>query len=517
MVTWILMLLACKSEAPPTCEFACQEEASPPCEADLDGDGWTCASDCDDNEAAVNPDAEETCDGIDNNCDGLVDTSPEVQGYYDEDGDIFVGIPSYSLCDDDLYYVSNDCDESDPLTNDGAPERCDDGIDNNCDGNIDELGCASWVKVGEDPQTGLGWVMDVATADRSHWATLSYGIGVIPPTVRSFQGDPGEIDFAEAWRYEGGIPSYLGMAVAAWEGRRYMAMVNASVGTAELLEVEEGEATPTLLASHGLGPFILKLSLESSTDGLVLAAGSYDGQVLMFDDPDQGDASFNDGRRFLVQAASYETYLGESVLLLPDPGGDGVPELVMFAERDDDKDAPGNIYLFDGLASGTVSLDDADAILLDVPVSASPSLESAGDLDGDGQVDLAAGRCYFRPLEGELNGRAPDITFGDAIAGASLDDDEYIDLATRYYDGEGRLCVLYGPLTAGSYSCGSADLSIPFHFAVEAPTLLTADVDADGQAELLMGWEGYYSDHVEGVGTIGPGLITAYDIHTWDY
>jgi len=42
---------------------------------DLDGDGWSPAGgDCDDNELTVNPGVVETCeDRIDNNCDGLLD------------------------------------------------------------------------------------------------------------------------------------------------------------------------------------------------------------------------------------------------------------------------------------------------------------------------------------------------------------------------------------------------------------------------------------------------------------
>ena len=43
------------------------------CDADLDNDGFPAATDCDDTNAAVNPAAIEACDGLDNDCDGQVD------------------------------------------------------------------------------------------------------------------------------------------------------------------------------------------------------------------------------------------------------------------------------------------------------------------------------------------------------------------------------------------------------------------------------------------------------------
>ena len=46
---------------------------------DKDGDGFSDIScgglDCNDNNALINPDAEELCDGIDNNCNGVSDTA----------------------------------------------------------------------------------------------------------------------------------------------------------------------------------------------------------------------------------------------------------------------------------------------------------------------------------------------------------------------------------------------------------------------------------------------------------
>ncbi|MBM4367611.1 MAG: hypothetical protein FJ102_15475, partial [Deltaproteobacteria bacterium] len=44
-------------------------------DADNDGDGYTACEDCDDTDAASYPGADETCDGVDNDCDGTVDES----------------------------------------------------------------------------------------------------------------------------------------------------------------------------------------------------------------------------------------------------------------------------------------------------------------------------------------------------------------------------------------------------------------------------------------------------------
>ena len=101
-------------------------------------------TDCDDNNPMVNPGAPEICDGIDNDCDDLVDGADPDSGnfewYIDEDGDGFGSSSSLLFqCEPPVGYVLNDqdCDDNDPNNYPGNTEVCD-GFDNNCDGDVDE-------------------------------------------------------------------------------------------------------------------------------------------------------------------------------------------------------------------------------------------------------------------------------------------------------------------------------------------------------------------------------------------
>jgi hypothetical protein len=94
------------------------------CLADADGDGVIASKDCDDHDPAVFPGAIEICDGIDNNCSGVIDDVPTDEACaIDADGD--------------GWFSHEDCDDSDADVHPDAGENCGDLIDNDCDGELD--------------------------------------------------------------------------------------------------------------------------------------------------------------------------------------------------------------------------------------------------------------------------------------------------------------------------------------------------------------------------------------------
>ncbi len=101
------------------------------------------AGDCDDADAMINPDAEERCNAVDDDCDGDGDEGLEPGIYYpDPDGDGYasdLATPEYG-CNNLPGYTPErgDCEPDDPAVHPGAPE-IDNGVDDDCDGTIDEV------------------------------------------------------------------------------------------------------------------------------------------------------------------------------------------------------------------------------------------------------------------------------------------------------------------------------------------------------------------------------------------
>lgn len=125
---------------------------------DLDGDGYgeafstpiaACApdslqsiidNDCDDAENSVHPNANEVCNDIDNDCDNEIDEGVLITCYLDLDKDGFGDDSKSSIactCPNGSVEQDGDCNDANASLSPAVIEICD-GIDNDCDGVIDD-------------------------------------------------------------------------------------------------------------------------------------------------------------------------------------------------------------------------------------------------------------------------------------------------------------------------------------------------------------------------------------------
>jgi hypothetical protein len=149
-----------------------------PADCDVDDDGYLsprCAgdseADCDDADPTVHPQATEELDGVDDDCDGVVD---EGTAAWDIDGDCFcVALACTGSVNGGCPSVTGgDCDDADPANFPGNVEVCD-GADNDCD------------KVADNGLPVLSWWADV-DAD-------GFGSQVAAPTLTCGGPPPGTV------------------------------------------------------------------------------------------------------------------------------------------------------------------------------------------------------------------------------------------------------------------------------------------------------------------------------------
>ena len=137
-------------------------------EGDVDGDGSVAADlggdDCDDESSEVHPGAVEVCDGVDNDCNDLVDDAPDAPLWYaDADEDSFGDLEvSLQACETPAGYLEDatDCDDAAIAVNPAATELCN-AVDDDCDGLVDN-----------DAEDALIWYVD-SDGDGYGWADTS--------------------------------------------------------------------------------------------------------------------------------------------------------------------------------------------------------------------------------------------------------------------------------------------------------------------------------------------------------
>lgn len=452
--------------------------------ADVDGDGHdgelAFGYDCDDGDPDVNPDAEELRNGTDDDCDGVIDEGFDPK---DLDGDGFT--PS-----------TGDCDELDAAVNPGAPEVCNDGADNDCD--------------------GTAWPCPFApgelAADRAvaWWAPAEgkvEGVGAALFGLPDMTGD--------------GLPDLLvGTAGAAegWE-RAWMAPWPGPGG-----HVLDEEATTLLTGSDdlfGLGRAACAADLdEDGSPELLLGLPQAEedaGQVLWLHGPLPAGSALElaelleAGAAGRVEGSDEERSLGSAVATAEDLLGRGSPTLVWVAGSASQR---GRVYLVP--TAGLTSASSPEALAA-ATVQARADGDRLGtalaseDLDGDALVDLVlsapadatagpdagAVLLFAGPLSGELEAASADVTLlgdpgtaaGDALATGECDGDGLADLVVGVASAD-RALVLLGPQRTGEQSLVSAaDARLLGHDGSRAGTHLAVspDLDDDGNPDLLIG------------------------------
>jgi len=504
--------------------------------ADADGDGYgddgdvgtrACASeqpdqtvgdntDCDDTDPTISPAGIEACDALDNNCDGDVDEDSAVDvatWYGDSDGDGF-GDPAVSDidCDQPSGYVEDatDCDDADGSVYPSAPETCNDGVVNACDGTEEEATAACELS----GLSSLGDADGLLTGEAS---------GDVAGICVSSAGDVDDDGFSDIL-----VGAYMEGTAGTGSGAAYLVR-GPLTGEFSLASADAkltGEAATDYAGisvsgagdvdSDGFDDFVVGAFSEDT-------AGTAAGAVYFYSGAVTGVHSLSAADAKLTGEAAGDA-AGNTVSRAGDIDNDGYADLLISAPSEDTAGtAAGAVYVVLGPVLGDASLSGADAKLTgeDSDDSYGAILATtAGDVNSDGFSDVLVGD-YSEATKGELTGAAylvlgpitgelslsgadakllgeaaGDYAGTSVSAGGDIDSDGYADILVGVpgyatSSGAGVTHLFYGPIT-GQMSVSVADARITGQGASDrACTVSNAgDVNSDGYDDLLVGADG---------------------------
>ena len=427
---------------------------------DFDGDGTVDDEDCAPEDPEVHPGAPETpeagtCDdGIDNDCDDDVDEADTDCSGVDNDGDGWTA-------------PDGDCDDQDDTGHPGADEGHCDGVDNDCDEATAD---------GEDVDAD-GWLHCDDCDDEN--ADVNPGEDEVCGDLVDNDCDGTDNGCRLTGQY---LLADADVVLVGEEPQDEAGLAVSSAGDVDGDGVAEFLVGAPGFEDHGAAylvddpehatPFDLSEAtarwrgeqLQSWTGSALAGAGDVDGDGL--DDVIVG-ASHIDGRRGAV-------YL----VLSP---ATGFTNLDQVGQRVDGPDA-GQPYFGASVAGGAdVSGDGMPDVVVGAPMAEANRGIAYLFVDAVGMADLADALAFTGQLQGDEAGHA--VAMGGDVNGDGVGD----LLLSAVYAESGMVYLEHGPISEGSYV---DELDVTFGDAgVDAgwSIALDGDLDADGYADVLVG------------------------------
>ncbi|MFT5583945.1 MAG: hypothetical protein ACI9VR_001529 [Cognaticolwellia sp.] len=462
-ILFILALTACRTNADPLDTAGLEGTGWDTGPDDLDEDGFGADLDCDDTDPEVNPAAAETCDAIDNDCDGLIDEELLVERFLDSDQDGYGSNELEMVCPDALGYADQegDCDDAEALAHPGLEEVCSDGIDNDCDGgsndcapagNMDTTSAVYGLLGNQEEDLlgldvfgsedldgdGLGDVLvgslkggrDVPESGAAFLLrTQPSGVNEVSSVVDAQVTSDLERDFL-GYCVRGGVDlnddaQLDWVACAPGDVNRDTAMANEDRGEVFVFSgdlsgtVDAREGALIRLVGHEPGLHFGTTAALSNAGGPTLAVGARAesliadgaGAVYLFTSPLDAQVSSSDADAVIRHSLEGERF-GTAVALV-DLNGDGIADLMAAGQggawpEDEER---GTVAWFNGPLLGAYQIEDAEGRVVGAPESLVGQDFSTGDMNGDGYLDLAASHymdgatgayIFTGPIQGDL-------------------------------------------------------------------------------------------------------------------